>query len=47
MSDGLERRGPEDELLIEAEGGVRLVILNRPGALNAANEALHADIARI
>ncbi len=40
-------RGAEDELLVEVKGGVRLVTLNRPGALNAANEALHGEIARI
>ncbi|WP_109526602.1 MULTISPECIES: enoyl-CoA hydratase/isomerase family protein [Nocardia] len=31
----------EPELLIEARGAVRIVTLNRPEALNAANEALH------
>jgi len=40
-------RGAEDELLVEVRGGVRVVTLNRPGALNAANEALHGEIARI
>ena len=42
MNDAaIERRGPNDELLITAHGAVRLVTLNRPEALNAANEALH------
>lgn len=31
----------EPELLIEARGAVRIVTLNRPEALNAANEQLH------
>ncbi|MFI7194208.1 enoyl-CoA hydratase/isomerase family protein [Nocardia nova] len=31
----------EPELLIEARGAVRIVTLNRPEALNAANEKLH------
>jgi enoyl-CoA hydratase len=40
-------RGADEELLVEVQGGVRVVTLNRPGALNAANEALHGEIARI
>jgi enoyl-CoA hydratase len=40
-------RGPNDELLVEARGPVRIVTLNRPDALNAANEALHGEIARV
>jgi len=40
-------RGAEEELLVEVQGRVRVVTLNRPGALNAANEALHGEIARI
>jgi enoyl-CoA hydratase len=39
--------GPNDELLIEALGAVRVVTLNRPGALNAANEVLHGELARV
>lgn len=40
-------RGPADELLVEDHGPVRVVVLNRPDALNAANEALHGELARI
>jgi len=37
----------EGELTVEAHGAVRLVTLNRPDALNAANETLHGELARI
>src|SRR5437879_5042582 len=37
----------EAELLVEALGPVRLVVLNRPRALNAANEALHGRLAHV
>jgi enoyl-CoA hydratase len=47
MPDGVTRRGPNDELVVEARGPVRTVTLNRPDALNAANEELHGEIARI
>jgi enoyl-CoA hydratase len=47
MADGVTSRGGEEELLVEVRGEVRVVTLNRPGALNAANEALHGEIARI
>jgi enoyl-CoA hydratase len=47
MGDGQTHRGAEKELLVEARRAVRVVTLNRPGALNAANEALHGEIARI
>jgi enoyl-CoA hydratase len=47
MGDGVTGRGPNDELLVEARGPIRLVTLNRPDALNAVNEALHGEIARI
>jgi len=40
-------RGPNDELLVEVHGSVRVVVLNRPSALNAANEELHGEVARI
>jgi enoyl-CoA hydratase/carnithine racemase len=36
-----------DEIRIGADGGVRIVTLNRPDALNAANEALHGALARV
>lgn len=39
--------GPNDELVVEARGGVRVVTLNRPDALNAADEALHRELAAI
>jgi len=47
MADGVHRRGPRDELLLEVRGPVRIVTLNRPEALNAANQALHGEIARV
>lgn len=46
-ADADRRRGPGGELLVEAHGRVRLVTLNRPDALNATNEALHGELARI
>jgi enoyl-CoA hydratase len=46
-ADGVTTRGPGDELIVEARGAVRLVTLNRPEALNAANPELHGEIARI
>jgi enoyl-CoA hydratase/carnithine racemase len=39
--------GPNGEVLVEEHGPVRLVILNRPDAFNAANEPLHGEIANI
>ena len=39
--------GTDDELLIEAHGDVRIVVLNRPAALNAADEALHGRLASV
>jgi enoyl-CoA hydratase len=47
MGEIRNRFGPNDELLVEARGSVRVVTLNRPDHFNAANEALHAEIARI
>lgn len=39
--------GDRTELTVEADGPVRIVTLNRPDALNAADEALHGALARI
>jgi enoyl-CoA hydratase len=36
-----------DELLIERDGPVAVVVLNRPEALNAADAALHGRLARV
>jgi len=47
MGDGMTTRGPGEELLVEARGHVRIVTLNRPAALNAADQVLHGEIARI
>lgn len=47
MTQEPTRRGPNGELLVEARGSVRVVTLNRPQAYNAANAALHREIARI
>jgi enoyl-CoA hydratase len=47
MGDDRSQRGPNGELLLEARGAVRIVTLNRPDAFNAANEALHGEVARI
>ena len=46
-SDPTSERGPGGELLVEAHGPVRVVVLNRPDALNAADDALHGALARI
>lgn len=45
--NGISSRGPHDELQIEALGGVRVITLNRPEALNAADEHLHGELSRI
>ena len=47
MGETQSQRGPDGELLVEARGAIRVVTLNRPAAFNAANEALHGEIARI
>lgn len=39
--------GTDDELLIEIHGDVRIVVLNRPAALNAADETLHGRLASV
>lgn len=46
-ADHVTRRGPTGELLLETRGAIRIVTLNRPEAYNAANPALHGEIARI
>ncbi len=40
-------RGPHDELTVETRGAIRIVTLNRPDALNAADEHLHGELGRI
>jgi enoyl-CoA hydratase len=47
MANDTSGRGPNDELEVEVHGRVRLVRLNRPAALNAANAELHGQLARI
>src|SRR4051794_9902379 len=37
----------QDELVVEERGAVRLLVLNRPDALNAANEPLHGALSRV
>ena len=32
-----------DEIDVRADGGLRIITLNRPDALNAVNDALHAS----
>jgi enoyl-CoA hydratase/carnithine racemase len=36
-----------DAIQVESDGGIRIIRLNRPDDLNAANEALHTDLARV
>jgi enoyl-CoA hydratase len=36
-----------DEIHVEADGPIRIITLNRPGNLNAVNDALHAGLARL
>jgi len=36
-----------DELLVEAQGAVRIVTLNRPEAFNAVDEGLHRELAHV
>ena len=40
-------QGRDGDLVVEARGVVRLVTLNRPEALNAANDGLHGELATI
>ncbi len=39
--------GPNDEIVVEMHDDVRVVVLNRPQSLNATNETLHGELARI
>ncbi len=43
QADG--EQGPD--LLVEEDGPVRIVVLNRPGSFNAANESLHHRLAEV
>lgn len=45
--DEVSTRGPGGELEVEVHGPVRVVVLNRPDSFNAADEALHGEVARI
>ncbi len=45
--ENITGRGPNDEILVEVRGTIRIVTLNRPAALNAANEQLHGELGRI
>jgi enoyl-CoA hydratase/carnithine racemase len=36
-----------DEIQVQSEGPLRTIVLNRPDALNAVNEALHTGLARL
>ena len=47
MRDGMTGRGPSNELLVETRGAIRILTLNRAEKHNAANEALHGELARI
>lgn len=45
--NGVAARGPADELLVEVDGPVRVVTLNRPDAYNATDEGLHGELATV
>ncbi len=45
--DSMTTRGPNAEIQVEVHGPVRVVVLNRPDAFNAANEELHREVALI
>jgi enoyl-CoA hydratase len=47
MNDRRAGRDPKRPLTVEADGAVRIVTLNRPQALNAADEGLHRELASI
>ena len=36
-----------DEILVEADGAIRVITLNRPDDLNATNHVLHSGLARL
>ncbi|HEX3920813.1 MAG TPA: hypothetical protein VHY31_00835, partial [Streptosporangiaceae bacterium] len=36
-----------EEIDVAAEGPLRIITLNRPGVLNAVNDALHTALARL
>ena len=39
--------GMPEEIDVSADGPLRIITLNRPGALNAVNDALHTGLARL
>jgi enoyl-CoA hydratase len=43
----VDREDPTSPVLIEDRGAVRIVTLNRPGTLNASDEALHGALAEV
>jgi len=45
--DGDSMYGLGDELVVTADGPVRVVTFNRPGDLNGANRAMHQSMARV
>ncbi len=45
--DGTTGRGPHGELQVEVRGVVRIITLNRPEAMNSADEHLHGELGRI
>jgi enoyl-CoA hydratase len=45
--DEVMRRGEHEELLVESHDAIRVVVMNRPEALNASNEGLHRELALV